>query len=149
MSKHESLAHINPYYLLFGRLSLLDRSVSDRMRQQGEHNLDDEKAWVQMLAEREEQFIREMPMAMRNQATAQARDCLRYVYTRGGTNMPKPKQYRVGDFVHVKRRSIYTLDCGASPIILLITQIKSDHMLVRRGQSMTMHARVHRAFCMM
>ena len=62
-------------------------------------------------------------MGMRNLATAQAKDRLRYAYTRGGTYGPKPKQYRVGDFVYVKRRATDTLDSSASPIILYIIRI--------------------------
>ena len=57
-------------------------------------------------------------MAMRNLAVEQARDRLRYAYTKGGSYRPKPKQYRVGDFVYVKRKATSTLDCGASHVIL-------------------------------
>ena len=45
-----------------------------------------------------------MPIAMRNLAVALARDRLRYAYIRGGSYRPKPKKYRVGDFVYVQRR---------------------------------------------
>ena len=57
-------------------------------------------------------------MAMRNQAVAQAIDKLRYAYTRGGFYRAKPKQYRVGDFVYVKRRATDTLECNANQVIL-------------------------------
>ena len=62
------------------------------------------------MAKRNELFKNEIPMVIRNLATAQARDQLRYAYTGGGTYTPKPEQYRVGDFVYVKRKSIDTLD---------------------------------------
>ena len=80
--------------------------------------MDDEAAWVAGVTARAEAFKRELPMAMRNLAVAQARDRLRYAYTRGGSYRPKPKQYRVGDFVYVKRRATDTLDCSPSLVIL-------------------------------
>ena len=73
-------------------------------------------------------------MAMKNISIAQARDRLRNAYTRGGTYRPKPKQYRVGDFVYVKRRATDILDCSAGLIILQILQIKPDYTLVLRGR---------------
>ena len=58
--------------------------------------------------------------------------------------MPKPKQYRVVDFVYVKRRATDTLHCSASQVILQAIRIKPDYTLVLRGmdgQVMTDHAR--------
>ena len=72
---------------------------------------------------RAEAFKRELPMAMRNFVVAQARDRLRYAYTRGGSYMPQPKQYRVGDFVYVKRRATDTVECIASQVILQVILI--------------------------
>ena len=70
MSTHESLAHFSPYYLLFGQSQLLGRSVSNRLRELDEQNRDDEKAWVQGVAERADMFKRAIPMAMKNLVTA-------------------------------------------------------------------------------
>ena len=70
MSTHESLAHFSPNYLLFGRQPLLGRSVSNRLRELDELNLDDEKAGEQGIAKRTDMFKREIPMAMKNLATA-------------------------------------------------------------------------------
>ena len=81
---------------------------------------------------------------MRNLAVAQARDRLRYAYTRGGSYRRKLKQYRAGDFVYVKRRATDTLDCSAGQVILRVVQIKPDYTLVLRdrdGRVMTDHAR--------
>ena len=69
-------------------------------------------------------------MTMRNLAAAQTRDTLRYAYTKGGSY--KPKQYRMEDFVYVKRRATDTLDCSANPVILQVVQIKHDYTLVLR-----------------
>ena len=102
MSTHESLAHFSPYNLLFGRQPLLGRSVSNRLRKSPKLDLHDEAAWVAGVTARVEAFKRDLPMAMRNPAVALARDRLRYAYNRGGSYRPKPKQYRVGDLVHVK-----------------------------------------------
>ena len=71
---------------------------------------------------------------MRNMATVLARHRPRYAYTRGGTYRPKPKQYKTGGFVYVKRRSTNTLDCSVSPVIMQIIRIKSDYALVLRGR---------------
>ena len=108
--------------------------MSNKLRKLGELDLDDQKAWVQGVAERAEVFKNEIPMAMKNLATAKAWDRLRYACTRGGTYRPKPKQYWVGDLVYVKRKSTDTLDCSASPIILQIIWIKPDYTLVLRGR---------------
>ena len=77
-------------------------------------------------------FKRDIPMAMKNLATKKARDRLRYAFTRGGTYRPIPKQYRVGDFVYVKRRTTDMLESTASPIILQVIKIKPDYTLVLR-----------------
>ena len=53
--------------------------------------MDNEDAWVKGVALRDEAFEQEIPMAMKNLGIAQARDRLRYAYTRGGTYRPKPK----------------------------------------------------------
>ena len=55
---------------MFGRQPLLGRSVSNQLRKSNEVSLDDEKAWVQGVAERGDAFKREMPMAMKNFAIA-------------------------------------------------------------------------------
>ena len=120
MSTHESLAHFSPYYLLFGRQPLLGWSVSKRLRELPQLNMDDEAAWVAGVTARAEAFKRELPMTMRKMSVAQARDRLRYAYTKGGSYRPKPKQCQVGDFVYVKRRATDTLDCSASQVILQV-----------------------------
>ena len=74
MSTHESLAHFSPYYLLFGRHPLMGRGVSNRLRELPELDLDDEAAWVAGVTAGAEAFKRELPMAMRNLAVAQARN---------------------------------------------------------------------------
>ena len=69
---------------------------------------------------------------------------MRYAYTRGGSYRPKPKQYRVGDFVYVKRRAADTLDCSASHVIVQVIQREPDYTLVLRcrdGRAMTDHSR--------
>ena len=66
MSTHESLAHISPYYFMFGRQPLLGRSVSNRLRELPELDMDDETAWVVGVTARVEAFKRELRMAMRN-----------------------------------------------------------------------------------
>ena len=79
MFTHESLAHFSPYYLLFGRQPLLGQSVSKTLCELLELDWDDEEAWVAGVTARAEAFKRELPMAMRNLAAAQARDRQRYL----------------------------------------------------------------------
>ena len=55
------------------------------LRELPELNLVDEAAWVACVTARAEAFEREVPMAMMNLTVAQARDRLRYAYTRGGS----------------------------------------------------------------
>ena len=55
---------------------------------------------------------------MRNLAVAQAKDRLKYAYTRGGSYRPKPRQNRVGNLVYVNRRATDTLDSSACQVIL-------------------------------
>ena len=54
MSTCESLPQFSPYYLIFGRLPLLGRSVSNRLRELPEVDLDDEAAWVASVTVRAE-----------------------------------------------------------------------------------------------
>ena len=135
MSTHESVAHFSPFYLFFGRRPLLGRSVSNRLRELRELDMDNEAAWVAGVTARAEAFKPELQMAMRNLAVAQARDRLRYAYTRGGTYRPRPKQYWVGDFVYVNRRATDTLDCSANQVILQVIKIRPDYTLVLRGKA--------------
>ena len=88
----------------------MGRSVSNWLRELPKLDLDDEAARVAGVTARTEALKRELPMAMRNLAVASARDRLRYAYTRGGSYSPKPKQYRVGNFVYVKQRATDTVD---------------------------------------
>ena len=134
MSTHESLAHFSHYYLLFGRQPLLGRSVSNTLCEMPELDLDDEAAWVAGVTARAEAFKRELSMAVRNLAAAKAKDRLRYAYTKGGSYTPKPKQFRVGDLVYVKRRATDTLDCSACQVMLQVIQIIHYYKLVLRGR---------------
>ena len=96
MSTHESLAHFSSYYLLFGRKSLLDRSVSNRLRELPELDQDDKATWVAVVTARAKAFKRGLLMTIRNLTVAQARDRVRHAYTKGESYRPRPKQYWVG-----------------------------------------------------
>ena len=94
MSTYESPAHLSPYFVLFGRQPLLRHNVSKRLRNLRELDLDDDKAWVQVVGDRTKKLNNGVPMAMKNMVIAQARDRLRYADTIGGTYRHTPKQYR-------------------------------------------------------
>jgi hypothetical protein len=78
MSKHASLFHFSPYFLLFGRHPIPPSSIVAQMDQVVD--LESPATWVKVIAERVVLFRRE-PMAMENLSIAQHRDTLRYAHT--------------------------------------------------------------------
>jgi len=98
MSKHTSLFHFSPYFLLFGRHPIPPSSIATQMDQV--MDLDSPSTWVKVITERDVLFNRVMPMAMENLSIAQHRDTLRYAHTRNGSYKPKVREFDVGDFVY-------------------------------------------------
>jgi hypothetical protein len=98
MSKHASLSHFSPYFLLFGKCPIPPSSIAAQMDQVVD--LDSPATWAKVIAKRVALFRRVMPMAMENLSIAQHRNTLRYAHTRGGSYKPKAKQFDVGDFVY-------------------------------------------------
>ncbi len=99
MSKHTSLFHFSPYFLLFGRHPIPPLSIDIQMDQVVD--LDSPTTWVKVIVEKVTLFRRVMPMAMENLSIAEHRDTLRYAHTRGGNYKPKVRQFDVGDFVYL------------------------------------------------
>jgi len=79
MSKHASLSHFSPYFLLFGRHPIPPSSIIAQMDQVVD--LDSPSTWARVIAKRAVLFKRVMPMAMENLSIAQHRDTLRYAHT--------------------------------------------------------------------
>jgi hypothetical protein len=100
MSKHTSLSHFSPYFLLFGRHPIPPSSIDAQMDQVVD--LDFLTTRAKVIAERAALFRRVMPMAMENLSIAQHRDTLRYAHTRGGSYKPKVTQFDVGEFVYLQ-----------------------------------------------
>jgi hypothetical protein len=69
MSKHASLSHFSPYFLLFGRHPIPPSSIAAQMDQVVD--LDSLTTWAKVIAERAALFRRVMPMAMENLSIAQ------------------------------------------------------------------------------
>ncbi len=69
MSKHASLSHFSPYFLLFRRHPIPPSSISTQMDQV--LDLDSPTTWARVIAERVVLFMRVMPMAMENMSIAQ------------------------------------------------------------------------------
>ncbi len=69
MSKHASLVHFSPYFLLFGRHPIPPSSIAVQM----DHvvDLDSPAAWARVITEKVVIFKRVMPMAMENLSIAQ------------------------------------------------------------------------------
>jgi hypothetical protein len=99
MSKHASLSHFAPYFLLFGRHPIPPSSIVAQIDQVVD--FDSPTTWAKVITKRVALFRRVMPMAMENLSIAQHQDTLRYAHTRGGSYKLKVKQFDVGDFVHL------------------------------------------------
>jgi hypothetical protein len=87
MSKHTSLFHFSPYFLLFGKHPIPPSSIIVPMDQVVD--LDSPTTWAKVIAQRDVLFKRVMPMAMENLFITQHRNTLRYAHTRGGSYKPK------------------------------------------------------------
>jgi len=131
MSKHTSLSHFSPYFLLFGKHPIPPSSIIAQMDQVVD--LDSPTTWAKVIAERAALFRKVMPMAMENLSIAQHRDTLRYAHTRGGSYKPKAKQFDVGDFVYFQRQPNDTLDTSSSRTILRIKAIRPSGVLELQG----------------
>jgi hypothetical protein len=83
MSKHASLFHFSPYFLLFGRHPIPPSSIVAQMDQVVD--LDSLVIWARVIIERVALFRRVMPMAMENLSITQHRDTLWYAHTQGGS----------------------------------------------------------------
>ncbi len=98
MSKHASLSHFAPYFLLFGRHPISPSSITAQMDQVVD--LDSPTTWVKVIAKRATLFMKVMRMAMENLSITQHRNTLRYAHTQGGSYKPKMKQFDVSDIVY-------------------------------------------------
>ncbi len=93
MSKHASLSHFAPYFLLFGRHPIPPSSITTQMDQVVD--LDSPTTWARVIVERATLFTKVMPMAMENLSIAQHRDTLRYAHTQGDNYKPKVRKLRI------------------------------------------------------
>jgi hypothetical protein len=74
MSKHASLSHFFPYFLLFGRDPIRPSSIVAQINQVVD--LDFPTTWAKVITEMATLFRTVMPMAMENLSIAQHRDTL-------------------------------------------------------------------------
>jgi hypothetical protein len=102
MSKHASLSHFPPYFLLFGRHPIPPSSIATQMDQVVD--LDSPATWARVIVKRVSLFKRVMPMAMENLSIAQHRDTLWYAHTWSGSYKLKVKQFDVGDFMYLQQQ---------------------------------------------
>jgi hypothetical protein len=127
MSKHASLYHFSPYFLLFGRHPIPPSSIVVQIDQVVD--LDSPATWAKVIVERATLFNRVMPMAMENLSIAQHRNTLWYAHTRGGNYKPKVRQFDVGDFVYLQQQLNDTLDISFGRTILRIKAIRPSSVL--------------------
>jgi hypothetical protein len=79
MSKHASLYHFSPYFLLFGKHSIPPSSIAAQIDQVVD--LDSLATWAKVIAKRAALFKKVMPIAMENLFITQHRDTLWYAHT--------------------------------------------------------------------
>jgi len=79
MSKHASLFHFVPYFLLFGRHPIPSSSIVAQMDEVVD--LDSLATWARFIAKRVALFKKVMPMAMENLSITQHQDTLQYAHT--------------------------------------------------------------------
>jgi hypothetical protein len=127
MSKHASLSHFSPYFLLFGKHPIPHSSIVAQMDQVVD--LDSPATWDRVIAEKATLFRRVMPMAMENLSIAQHQNTLWYAHTRGGSYKPKVKQFDVGDFVYLQWQPNDILDTSSGRTILRIKAIRPSGVL--------------------
>jgi hypothetical protein len=89
MSKHASLFHSSPYFLLFGRHPIPPSSIVAQMDLVVD--LDSPATWARVIIKKVALFRKVMPMAMENLSIAQHRDTLWYAHTGGDGYKPKVK----------------------------------------------------------
>jgi hypothetical protein len=99
MSKHASLSHFYPYFLLFGKYPIPPSSITTQMDQVVD--LDSPATWARVIVERATLFKKVMPMAIENLSITQHQDTLWYAHTQSGNYKPKVRQFDVGDFVYI------------------------------------------------
>ncbi len=131
MSKHASLSHFIPYFLLFGRHPIPPSSIVAQMDQVVD--LDSLATWVRVITERAALLKRVMPMAMENFSITQRQNTLWYAHTRGGSYKPKVRQFDVGDFVYLQQQPNDTLDTSSGHTILRIKAIRPSGVLELQG----------------
>lgn len=131
MSRHASLGHFSPYFLLFGRDLVPPAAL--RAVMETPVNLDDPALWARVIAEWAELFARVMLMAMANLKIAQHRDSLRYAHTLSGSCRPKVRKFEVGDFVYVQRQIQDTLEPSTGCVILRVKALRPSGVLLLEG----------------
>jgi hypothetical protein len=131
MSKHASLFHFSPYFLLFGKHPIPPSSIAAQMDQVVD--LDSLATWAKVIAERADLFKKVMPMTMENLSIAQHRDTLQYAHTQGGSYKLKVKQFDVGDFVYLQQQPNDILNIFSNRTILKIKAIRPSCVLELQG----------------
>ncbi len=127
MSKHTSLSHFSPYFLLFGKHPIPPSSIAIQMDQVVD--LDSPSTWARIIAKKVGLFMRVMPMAMENLSITQHQDTLWYTHTRSGNYKPKVRQFDIGDFVYLQWQPNDTLDTSSGCNILRIKAIRPSSVL--------------------
>jgi hypothetical protein len=128
MSKHTSLSHFSPYFLLFVRHPIPPYSIIAQMDQVVDS--DSPSTWARVITERVVLFKRVMPHGHGEHVHCiTSRHLMVCTHTQGGSYKPKVRQFDVGDFVYFQRQPNDTLDTSFGHIILRIKAIRPSGVL--------------------
>ncbi|KAK3266267.1 hypothetical protein CYMTET_25095 [Cymbomonas tetramitiformis] len=128
--KQESTG-VAPFTMLFAQEATVPPDLKDAPSLDFSQQLEDEKdSRVRDLLQRAESVKRMMIHAGCSLEVAQHRDTLRYESRRGGEYMPRPHQFKAGDFVYIRQKPRSGMEVATKPAILKLVKIKRDGVVV-------------------
>ncbi|KAK3279359.1 hypothetical protein CYMTET_12752 [Cymbomonas tetramitiformis] len=129
-AKQESTG-VAPFTLLFAQEATVPPDLKVAPSLDFSQQIEDEKdARVRDLLQRAESVRRMMIHAGCSLEVAQHRDTLRYESRRGGEYMPRPHQFKAGDFVYIRQKPRSGMEVATKPAILKLVKIKRDGVVV-------------------
>jgi uncharacterized protein (DUF2267 family) len=137
-SRQSSTGH-SPYELLYARQPVFPSAVQRKLQEPVD--FDSADAAAESILRRAEVLRERMPIAAANLKAAQHRDTLRYAQLRSKGYLPKVAEYKVGDYVYLRKlKQGSSLTIQARPLVLRIKQVKSAGVVVlqdKAGQEST------------
>ena len=124
----------SPYYLVYGRELVFPSAVRAKMEQP--LDFDSPAAAASSVEERMQLLEQRVPVAMSNLKAAQHRDTLRYQQLRSGGYLPRVADFKVGDFVWLKRHKAgSSLVIQARPVVLRVVELRDAGVVMLQDKS--------------